>query len=315
MPQIRRQLQLKARLKEVYEAADKDGAGIVSRTSLEKMLRERLDLEAIGTAAQVPALCVARDVARFLDWNDSGKVSFAAFVLGLHAGGSSSLRSCLLEPMCIELYKNRTPFLTALRKYDDNGAISRANFVCVLNAMGEALREAKGAEVLTKHQIERLIESLTWVDDKLDYEAFLKSFCVVDTGRMSECASSGWHLLQAAFSPAMHSQNGYASSSFGGSFADSSRSPTSRFSLLSPATTPVTMSPAQTMARPRALSGHMLEAARAGLDRPAPGLAGPDKPLAYPAAYPDRFGASGRPRASSGTAQVGGVYKPPRLYQ
>merc|ERR1719240_1605519 len=58
---------------------------------------------------------------------------------------------------------------------------------------------------MTRPQIDRLVENLAWDPDSgfLDYEVFLKSFCVVDTGRMSECASNGWHLLQAAFSPAM----------------------------------------------------------------------------------------------------------------
>lgn len=256
---IRSQLQAKAKLKEVYALADASSSGLVPREALERMLAGVVDVQLVATAGQVPTSFVARDIARFLDWNDSGKVSFAEFVLGLHVGGSGSLRSCLLEPICVEMYKNRTPLLAALRKYDDNGYIMRENFVTVLVALGEALREQRREEALTKLQVERLAENLSWVDGKLDYEAFLKSFCVVDTGRMSECASSGWHLLQAAFSPAMHSNNGACPSTTPSSFASLTGTPTA--CRASPNRSPV-MSPGMQPSRPH-VSGSMLDVSRA----------------------------------------------------
>merc|ERR1719265_1843265 len=92
--------------------------------------------------------------------------------------------------------------------------------------MLDAITEVKGERPLSAAQIQTLIENLAWEPglpqedgqpspDRIHYENFLKSFCVVDTGRMSECASTGWHLLQAAFSPAMHSLNRERSSSVG----------------------------------------------------------------------------------------------------
>lgn len=231
--EIRAQLETKTAgsLKKFFVKADKQQKGILRITDLEAALRETLDINGLAKAAGVPMDCVASDIARFLDLNGSGNVSYAEFTLGLHAGGlDGRWRRCLLEPMCTIIYMHRSILLQGLRRYDNGtGKVNKEDFVIVLGALGEALGELRGEVVMTRPQIDRVVENLAWDSSGLlDYEVFLKSFCVVDTGRMSECASNGWHLLQAAFSPAMHaSRNPGNDLSRGSSVAESlgSRTP------------------------------------------------------------------------------------------
>ena len=61
---------------------------------------------------------------------------------------------------------------------DDDDEPSGPTDAEVLQALGDSLGELQGTAVLTKPQIDRLVENLAWEDGKFDYEVFLKSFCV-----------------------------------------------------------------------------------------------------------------------------------------
>lgn len=128
-----------------------------------------------------------RRLARFCDVGGNGRINYFELLNSLTWEESlgDDFRQDLMESLHSAMYFNVAPARSSLQKFDSalSGRVSPDNFVKALRAVHAALSATGEYECgLSRTDIEDMALHLPRCDDGcIDYEAFLKSFRIVDT--------------------------------------------------------------------------------------------------------------------------------------
>jgi len=168
-----------------FEDVDTSGSGFLEEDEFVTALRALApSLAKCGCPTDIDTLT---RLARCCDVTGNGHVNYFELLNGLTWEDSlgDDFKQDLLETLHAAIYFNIVPMRAALQKFDLelSGTISRDEFVRAATAVHTALVASGGAERcgIGRQDIEELAKHLPSKCGRIDYEAFLKSFRVVDT--------------------------------------------------------------------------------------------------------------------------------------
>eukprot|EP00928_Gymnodinium_smaydae_P067531 TRINITY_DN5051_c0_g2_i2.p1 TRINITY_DN5051_c0_g2~~TRINITY_DN5051_c0_g2_i2.p1 ORF type:complete len:549 (+),score=71.82 TRINITY_DN5051_c0_g2_i2:80-1726(+) len=173
-----------------FRSADVDGNGFLSLDELVATLSKVSDkLEQQGVPADKDSL---RAIARYMDFDGNGRVNYVELLATVvpcqyvsQDDDSSPLEKDLAEAVAATIYFNRSTLLSMLHERfdpDGTGRVRLSEFVDVLTAVSATVSTRRCSDsLLPREQIEALASELSGAQgEHVDYDAFIRSFCIQD---------------------------------------------------------------------------------------------------------------------------------------
>jgi len=197
------------RMLEVFRCFDQDGDGLLQCEEFGQAVKTLLQEYAAELPAELAEETASderiRELVECIDYSGDGMVNYMEF---LHAfqpvdrTPGRGLQMDLMEQICTTIWANKASLLRTLQVLEENGQaapataegggdallgrVSRENLKRTLRSLNASLEAARGCghgAPLTGDQIDILVDHAAFdAGGTLDYQAFLDSFEVVDTG-------------------------------------------------------------------------------------------------------------------------------------
>jgi protein phosphatase len=181
---------------DTFREIDTSGDGILQLNEFVDGIWKLPDIEKL----QVDGKNLTRDklteMAKEMDSSGDGSINYLEFLQAFHTSkqGSEDLQNSLAEDITTVLFRHRMAIRVGCQYLDeeDSGKVSKEEFIQVLNGVNSAL--SRQERTLSEIQITGLVSAIATSEDLgdgqatelVDYDAFLRSFVIVDTAKDNE---------------------------------------------------------------------------------------------------------------------------------